>query len=102
MTTAKINLQQLRQLIKEEIQAAELNEAVDHKGRVALLSAVSKLMDAIDNFKEKATPAAVNAMTPHLGNVEKALEDMAERPGSYVPAPKKEPQKVTLKATKAA
>jgi hypothetical protein len=101
MTTPKISLIRLRALINEELRAATVNEAVDHKGISSIVAVASKLMAAVDGFKEKAPPAAINAVTPHLAELEKVLENMVSSPGSYVPQPKKEPKRVSLKATKA-
>lgn len=101
MSTKKINLQRLRRLINEEIAAVVVNETVDHKNISSVVGVVSKLLAAVEGFKKKAPPAAVNAVTPHLSNLEKVLEDMMSSPASYVPMPKKEPKKVTLKAVKA-
>jgi hypothetical protein len=100
MTTPQINLQKLRRIIKDEIKKSSVTEAVDHKGISSIVGVASKLMAAVETFKEKAPPAAINALTPHLGELEKMLEHMVSNPGSFVPTPKKVPQKVTLKATK--
>jgi hypothetical protein len=102
MTTPKISLLRLRQLIREETELSALSEAVDHKGISSIVAVASKLLAAVDGFKEKAPPAAINATTPHLAELEKVLENMVSSPGSYVPTPKKEPKRVSLKATKAA
>ncbi len=101
MTAPKISLLRLRQLVKEEIeQNNSVNEAVDHKGINSIVTVASKLLAAVEGFKEKAPPAAINALTPHLAEVEKMLENMVSSPGSYVPTPKKEPKTVSLRATK--
>lgn len=102
MTTPKISLLRLRQLISEEVEKAAVNEQVDHKSIQSVVSVASKLLAAVEGFKEKAPPAAINAVTPHLGELEKVLENMVSTPGSYVPQPKKEPKKVSLKAVKGA
>jgi hypothetical protein len=101
MTTPKISLLRLRQLIKEELAQGAVNEQVDHKSINAVVGVASKLLAALEGFKEKAPPAAINATTPHLGELEKVLENMLSAPGSYVPQPKKEPKKVSLKPAKA-
>lgn len=98
MTTPKINAVQLRQIIQEEIRRQVVGEAVDHKSISSIVAVASKLMAAVDGFKEKAPPAAINAVTPHLAELEKVLENMVSSPGSYVPQPKKVQQKVSLKA----
>lgn len=100
MTTAKINLKNLRRLIQEEMASASVNEAVDHKSINSVVGVASKLLAAVESFKEKAPPAAINAVTPHLSELEKSLENMLASPGSYVPQPKKEPKVVSLKAMK--
>lgn len=102
MTTPTITARRLRQIIKEELlQQVDLNEQVDHKSINAVVNVASKLLAAVDQFKEKAPPAAINAVTPHLAELEKVLENMVSTPGSYVPVPKKEPKKVSLKPAKA-
>ena len=100
MTTPvhKIGLLRLRYLIKEEL--SSVKEAVDHKSISDIVAVASKLLAAVEGFKEKAPPAAVNAVTPHLGELEKVLENMLSNPGSYVARPKKEPKKVSLAAKK--
>lgn len=75
-------------------------EAVDHKSINSVVGVASKLLAAVEAFKEKAPPAAINAVTPQLGQLEKTLENMVSTPGSYVPTPKKVPQKVSLKPVK--
>jgi hypothetical protein len=77
-----------------------LREQVDHKGISAVTAAASKLLDAVEGFKEKAPPAAINAVTPHITYLEEILEKMLNTPGSYVMKPKVEPKRVSLKAVK--
>lgn len=77
-----------------------VHEAVDHKSINSVVGVASKLLAAVEAFKEKAPPAAINAVTPQLGQLEKTLENMVSTPGSYVPVPKKEPKHVSLKPVK--
>lgn len=98
MTTVKISKERLQHIIRDEI--AGLSESVDHKSINSVVGVASKLLAAVEMFKEKAPPAAINAVTPHLAAIEKALENMVSTPGSYVPVPKKEPKRVSLKAVK--
>jgi hypothetical protein len=100
MSSEKITAEELRRIIREELELKALNEAVDHKSINTVIGVASKLLGAIEAFKDKAPPSAINAVTPHLGELEKVLENMAENPGSYVPRPKIEPKKVSLKAVK--
>jgi len=96
--TPKVTLERLKQLIAEEIQA--INEQVDHKTINSIVGVASKLLAAVEAFKEKAPPAAINACTPHLGELERVLENMLSTPASYVPKVKKEPKVVSLSAKK--
>ena len=93
-----IDINVLRNMIKEEL--STVNEQVDHVGIKDVVTGASKLMDAIDVFKQTAPASAINAVTPHLGEIERILEDMATTPGSYVAKPKVEPRKVSLRAVK--
>ncbi len=101
----EISEERLREIVVEEFKAwrrerEKLGEAVDHKNVSVVVNVASKLLAAIEAFKEKAPHAAVNATTPHLAELEKVLENMVSSPGSYVPVPKKEPQRVSLSAKK--
>lgn len=99
MTQSKLNLKDLRKIIKEELlNEAQAKKQALHAAKAALSTAASGLLDAIEKFKEGATPSAMNAMMPHLGEIEKVLDHMTDAPGAYVSVPKAEPQKVTLKA----
>lgn len=100
MKTPKISLSTLRHIINEELSQSIVNEAVDHKSINSIVNVASKLLAAVESFKEKAPPAAINAVTPHITELEKMLENMVSSPGSYVLVPKKEPKKVSLKAIK--
>lgn len=77
-----------------------LNEQVDHAGMSAVVSSASKLLAAVEGFKEKASAHAINALTPGLSDLEKTLENMVSNPGSYVVKPKPKPQRVSLRAVK--
>ncbi len=94
----KINIKDLRRIIKEEV--AALEEVVDHAGISKVVQGASKLLAAVEAFKESAPPSAINAVTPHIDQLAIVLEDMVSTPGSYVAVVKKEPQKVSLKAVK--
>lgn len=99
MTQPKLKLKDLRRIVKEELSA--LTERVDHAGINKVVTGASKLLAAVEAFKESAPPSAINAVTPHIDELERVLEDMVSTPGSYVPKPKVEPKKVSLKAVKA-
>lgn len=98
MTKAKINIDDLRRIVKEELTA--LTEQVDHAGIKDVVNGAAKLLGAVETFKSAAPPSAINAVTPFLDQLEKTLEDMVSSPGSYVPRPKVEPKLVQLRAVK--
>lgn len=95
---AKVNLNDLRKIIKQELRS--FNESVDHNGIKEVVTGASKLLAAIESFKDSAPDAAINAVTPHLTALEGVLEDMVNTPGSYVTKAKIEPKVVSLKAVK--
>lgn len=94
---SQITEDRLRQIIIEEIKS--LNEDLDHVAIKDVVAQAADLITAIKEFKAEASPAMLNALTPHVESVEKALADMVSTPGSYVSAPKKEPRVVQLRAT---
>ena len=77
-----------------------MNEKVDHSSIKSVVTNASELLDAIESFKEKAGVTAVNAVTPHIGQLETTLEDMLSSPASYVQKVKLGPQKISFKPTK--
>lgn len=102
MTQAKLKLGDLRKIVNEEL--TSLNEAAKeqavHAAKAAVSSAASKLLSAIDDFRDVATPAALSAVTPHLEALAKTLDHMNDAPGAYIVKPKVEPKKVSLKPVK--
>jgi hypothetical protein len=95
----KIKLDTVKRIVMEELKLQL--ESVDHESIRDIVTIASKLMSAVEEFKQKATPAATNAVTPHLGDLEKILEAMINTPGSYVSKPSTI-KKVTLKPVKGA
>jgi len=93
MTSPKISVLQLRRLIREEAKAQSV-----HAAKAAVSGAASKLLGAIDDFKEKATPAALGAATQHMAELEKLLNHMTDAPGAYIEKQKVEPRQVSLRA----
>lgn len=102
MTQVKIKLGDLRKIVKEEVTVVSeaAKEQAIHAAKAAVSSAASKLLSALEDFKESATPAAMGAVTPHLADLEKILDHMTDAPGAYVAKPKVEPKKVSLKPVK--
>lgn len=100
MTQApKINIKDLRRIVKEEVTA--LYEQVDHAAIKDVVTGAQKLLASVEAFKKTAPPSAINAVTPHIDEMERVLEDMLSTPGSYVPKKKVEPKVVSLKPVKA-
>ena len=97
---SKITLPRLRKIIVEEL-SATVNEQVDHVGMRTVASKASELLEAIEEFREEATTTMQHAVTPHLAELEKILENMVSTPASYVEKKKVEPKKVSLKPVKA-
>lgn len=95
----KINIDRVREIVAEEV-TAMLQEQVDHAGIRDVVNGASKLLAAVESFKGSATGAMVSALTPHLDEIYKILENMVSNPGSYVEKKKVEPQKVSLRAVK--
>jgi hypothetical protein len=95
----KINIDRVREIVAEEV-TAMLQEQVDHAGIRDVVNGASKLLAAVESFKGSATGAMVSALTPHLDEIDKILENMVSNPGSYVEKKKVEPQKVSLRAVK--
>lgn len=98
MSTSKITKARLRQIVREEFR--NVHEQVDHSSIRDIVNIASKLLAAVEGFKEKAPPSAMNAVTPQLTDLQKTLENMVSTPGSYVTKIKAEPQHVSLKPVK--
>lgn len=98
MMRATLKLNDLRRIVKEELMV--MREAVDHTAIRDVVTGASKLLAAVEAFKKTAPPSAVNAVTPHVDEMQRVLEDMVSTPGSYVPKPKVEPKRVSLKPVK--
>lgn len=97
--TPSLKLKDLKRIIKEEVTA--LQEKVDHGAIRDVVNGAQKLLAAVEAFKTSAPPSAIHAVTPHIDELERVLEDMLSTPGSYVPKPKTEPKKVSLKPANA-
>lgn len=94
--TNKITLPRLQKIISEEIQTY-ISEAIDHESIREIVNGASKLLAAVEAFKSTASPGMTNAVTPHLAEIEKVLENMVSNPGSYVQKKQNTVKKVSLK-----
>lgn len=95
---AKISLQTLKKIIQEEV--ANLHEGVDHDTASKVMSAATKLLSAIESFKDNASEKAKAEMGSNLDSVEQLLNRIVASPMQYVDATKPPAQKVTLKPQK--
>jgi hypothetical protein len=96
--THSISIDDVRNIVQSELKS--IKETVDHNAVKDIVTAASKLLSAVEGFSASATPAAVNAVTPHLSSLQQILEDMVNSPSSYVQKQKKEPKVVSLKPIK--
>jgi hypothetical protein len=96
---SNITKQKLQAIIREEL--STFNENVDHAGIRDIVNHSSKLLAAVESFREAAAPAVVNAVTPGLDQLAATLEDMVSNPGSYVMKVKSEPVVRKFKQVKA-
>lgn len=102
MRSKKININELRKIIESEMRMlSEQSDDVDHVKIREVVSSASDLLEAISEFVEGASPACINAVTPHLDNLKKTLKDMVSTPGSYVEKQKPMQKKVSLRSVKA-
>ena len=87
-----IPLAKLRQIIREELEEAEVSDVsvsssknmLDHEGAAAVVGTASKLISALDAFLEKAPQQAKDALMNRVPDLRPTLEDMVQSPGSYV------------------
>lgn len=87
-----IPLSKLRQIIREELEEAEVSDvsvsasknSLDHEGAAVVVGTASKLLSALDAFIEKAPQQAKDALMNRVPELRPTLEDMVQSPGSYV------------------
>jgi len=97
--STNITLPRLRKIIAEEL-TVSMNEQVDHASIREVVNTASKLLAAVEAFQSTANGPMTNAVTPHLAEIGKVLENMVSTPGSYVEKKKAVVQRVSLKAVK--
>jgi DUF438 domain-containing protein len=95
---AKIGLARLKNIIREEIE--NLHEGEDHDSASKIMSSATKLLSAIESFKESASEKAKAEMGTNLEGVEQLLNRIAASPMQYVDATKPPVKKVSLKPQK--
>jgi molybdenum-dependent DNA-binding transcriptional regulator ModE len=95
---AKIEINRLQKIIREELE--NLREGADHDSAAKLMSAATKLINAIDSFKEAASEKAKAELDAHLASVEQTLSRIVSSPMQYVDVTKPPVKRVTLKPQK--
>ena len=93
----KISLEELRKIVKEEIEL--LDEELDHVSVKTVVNSASNLLKALDSFRASESTAAMSTgISPHIESLRKSLEDMIQNPVSYVDRPP--PKVLTVKKPK--
>jgi len=102
----KIDLDRLRTIIREEL-SATLTEGADHDAASKQMTSATKLLSALESFKETASEKIKAELGQCVEDMEKLLNRVIASPMQYVDTVKeKEPaapsggKKVTLKTQK--
>lgn len=77
---AKLNINELKRIIMEEVSAAERN----YKAEKPVQDAVNKFLIAIQTFESSSTNSMKSAVSSALGELKKQLENMRSNPSSYI------------------
>lgn len=96
----KISITALRRIIAEEIEA--LQEGSGEDSAADIVSSASKLLKALESFKESTKDKAKvkSELDPHVAEIEKFLKRVISSPMQYVDSPKPVVKKVvSLKPT---
>jgi hypothetical protein len=101
---SKIHLNELVRIIREELKA-NLKEGADHDAASKQMTSATKLLGALESFKETASEKIKSELGQCIEDMEKLLNRVIASPMQYVDTVKqKEPQalgkKVTLKPSK--
>ena len=97
----KIELDRLKKIIREEL-ATKLNEGEDHNVASKQMSSATKLLGAVETFKNDASAKAKAEVGKLLEDLEKLLNRIIGSPMQYVDTtkpPQLQGKKVTLKST---
>lgn len=78
----KINLKKLQENINKNAQV--IYESLNTAEAKSLYVLVVDLYEEINSFEKEAPPAALNALSPHLQQVQSMLENMLREPLNYV------------------
>lgn len=94
----KIGLDVLKRIIREELE--RLDEGPDHDTASKQASAASKLLNAIDSFKQAVSEKTKAELGESMTQIEKVLNRIVASPLQYVDTSKPPVKKVTLKPEK--
>lgn len=95
---AKIGLARLKKIIREELET--LHEGDDHDSAAKIMSAATKLLGAIEAFKESSSEKVKAEIGTNMDSVEQLLNRIVASPMQYVDATKPPTKKVSLKPQK--
>jgi uncharacterized protein YicC (UPF0701 family) len=94
----KIGLDKLKQIIREEM--SRLHEGAEHDAAAKIMSGASKLLNAIESFKESSSEKVKADLSSHLEETEKILKRIVASPMQYVDSAEPVEKKVTLRSQK--
>ena len=95
---SKITLERLKKIIREEVQM--FSEGTDHDAASKIMTGATKLLNAIEAFKESASEKVKSEIGSNLDGVEQLLNRIVASPMQYVDITDPGPKKVTLKPEK--
>ena len=95
---AKIGISRLKKIIREEIE--NLYEGADEDAASKIMSSATKLLNAIESFKENSSEKLKAELGSNLDGVEQLLKRVVASPLQYVDVTAPGPKKVTLKPEK--
>jgi len=95
---AKIGISSLKKIIREELQS--IYEGVDEDAAAKTMSSATKLLKAIETFKESSSEKVKSEIGSNLDGVEQLLKRIVASPMQYVDVVAPGPKKVTLKPEK--
>ena len=95
---AKIGITRLKKIIREELQ--NIYEGTDEDSAAKMAQAASKLLGAIESFKDSASEKVKSEVGSNLDGVEQLLKRVVSSPMQYVDVTAAGPKKVTLKPEK--
>jgi len=80
---AKINIQELKRIIREEVAASTVSEK-NYKAEKPVQDAVNKFLIAIQSFESSSTNPMKSAVSSIMVDLKKQLENMRSNPSSYI------------------